>query len=52
MIITKRGENNSIINRIVTVRHEKRGWLVCDISGEGEFKNPRMTPYNTQPKRR
>ena len=52
MIITKRGEQNSIINRLVTVRHEKRGWLVCDISGPAEFKNPRMTPFNTTPKRR
>jgi hypothetical protein len=52
MIITKRGENNSIVNRIVTVRHEKKGWLVCDISGEGVFKNPSFAPMNTTPKRR
>lgn len=44
VIISKRGDNNSIINRIVTVRHEKKGWMVCDVSGPGEFKNPRMVP--------
>ncbi len=45
VIISKRGENNSTIHRIVTVRHEKKGWMVCDVSGPAEFKSPRMTPY-------
>ncbi len=47
VIISKNGENNSRINRIVTVRHEKKGWMVCDVSGPAEFKNPRMTPNRT-----
>jgi hypothetical protein len=50
MIVGKRGQN-SYITRLITVRHEKRGWLVCDISGPAEIKNPTMTPYG-QPKRK
>ena len=34
--------------RSITVRHEKRGWKVCDISGESEFKNPGDAPIDTE----
>ena len=40
-------QNPSRFTRLITVRHEKRGWLVCDISGESEFKNPRMMPVQS-----
>jgi hypothetical protein len=48
VIISKR-DRNATINRVVTVRHEKGGWKVCDVSGPGTFKNPVMPGYG-QPK--
>jgi hypothetical protein len=51
VIVSKRGPNNSMVHRIITVRHERKGWGVNDVSGPGEFKNPRMVPYGA-PKRR
>ena len=51
MIVSKRGKNGSYISRLITVRHEKRGWLVCDISGPAEFKNPN-NQFSNQPRRK
>jgi len=42
IILRKTGQNNSWYTRMITVRKEKKGWGVCDISGVGEFKSPRM----------
>ncbi len=42
VILQKSGENGSYIRRKVTVRHEKKGWGVMDISGESVFKMPGM----------
>jgi len=38
VVIQKRAENGAIIGRRVTVRREKKGWGVVDISGPSEFK--------------
>jgi hypothetical protein len=46
VIIRKTGQNNSIITRHVVVRHEKKGWGVCDVSGPQELK-----PLGAIPKR-
>jgi len=38
VVIQKRAENGAVVGRRVTVRHEKKGWGVVDISGPQEFK--------------
>jgi len=38
VVIQKRAENGSVLGRRVTVRHEKKGWGVVDITGPSEFK--------------
>ncbi len=43
-------QRNARISRVITVRHEKGGWKVCDISGEGVFKNPAVLKPYGQPK--
>jgi hypothetical protein len=42
VVLQKSGKNNSYITRKITVRHEKKGWGVMDISGPAEFKTPGM----------
>jgi len=39
---TGTGQSNTRIHRVVTVRHEKKGWGVLDISGPAEIKGFRM----------
>jgi hypothetical protein len=51
VLLRKQGQNNSWTTRVVTVRHEKKGWGVLDISGVGEYKTPGFTKMG-QPKRR
>jgi hypothetical protein len=51
VVLRKQGANNSWTTRVVTVRHEKKGWGVLDISGVGEYKNPGFSKMG-QPKRR
>jgi hypothetical protein len=43
IIITK-PEGTSIMRRTITMRHEKAGWKVLDISGEGEIEKPIIMP--------
>jgi hypothetical protein len=38
VIIQKPGKNGAFFRRLVTVRHEKKGWGVFDIGPETEFK--------------
>jgi len=40
IILSKRGDNNSMKSIVVYVRREKKGWGVCDISLPAELKNP------------
>jgi hypothetical protein len=41
--ITK-AEPTSLLRRTITMRHEKSGWKVQDISGEGELQKPLIIP--------
>jgi len=41
-ITVTKAEKNSILRRTITMRHEKAGWKVLDISGQGEIKSPIM----------
>ncbi len=43
-------KQNARITRLITVRHEKSGWKVCDVSGPGVYKNPAMMRRSGQPK--
>jgi hypothetical protein len=45
------GTTNSWTTRVVTVRHEKKGWGVLDISGPSDFRTPGFSKMG-QPKRR
>ncbi len=47
---TDKERNNARVTRVITVRHEKGGWKVCDVSGESVFLNPyrpknKATPF-------
>jgi len=44
VILTKPGQNGSILRRTITVRKEKAGWKVVDISGQGELEKPSLIP--------
>jgi hypothetical protein len=40
--IAKSGQRGSYFNRTITVRREKAGWKVVDVSGQREFQAPAM----------
>jgi hypothetical protein len=44
VVLQKASSNGSYIRRKVTVRHEKKGWGVLDITGPSEFKMPGARP--------
>jgi len=46
VILRKAGQNGAYFQRKVTVRHEKKGWGVLDISGPSEFKSMGGRPLN------
>jgi hypothetical protein len=46
VILRKAGQNGAYFQRKVTVRHEKKGWGVLDISGPSEFRSMRPRPLN------
>jgi hypothetical protein len=48
VILGKRLPNGRYLQRTVTVRHEKKGWGVLDISGEEVFKPLSVPPRNRQ----
>jgi hypothetical protein len=43
-ILMKPGKNGSRLVRTITARHEKKGWKVVDISGQGELEKPLLIP--------
>jgi hypothetical protein len=44
VLLRKANANNAgWSTRLVVVRHEKKGWGVCDVLGEAVYKSPRMT---------
>jgi hypothetical protein len=43
-IIIRKPEGTSMMQRTITMRHEKAGWKVQDISGEGEIEKPIIVP--------
>jgi hypothetical protein len=43
-IIIRKPEGTSMMQRTITMRHEKAGWKVLDISGEGEIEKPIVVP--------
>jgi hypothetical protein len=44
VMLMKPGKNGSRLIRTITARHEKAGWKVVDISGQGELENPSLIP--------
>jgi hypothetical protein len=44
LILAKAGKNGSQLLRTIHTRHEKAGWKVVDISGQGELERPIMIP--------
>jgi len=52
IIIGKQGEKGEYFTRTITVRKEKAGWKVADISGQREFEKPLNTRGNTRPRGR
>jgi len=42
IIVGKAGQKGEILQRTITVRIEKSGWKVVDISGEGKLERPIM----------
>jgi hypothetical protein len=40
IIIGKNGQKGEQLTRTITVRKEKAGWKVCDVSGQREFEKP------------
>ena len=44
VMLMKPGKNGSRLIRTITARHEKAGWKVVDISGQGELENPILIP--------
>jgi hypothetical protein len=52
---TDKAKNNARITRLITVRHEKGGWKVMDVSGEsvykmGGFSRPGQTTFKSNTK--
>ena len=43
-IIVSRAEGTSQFHRTITLRKEKAGWKVCDVSGPREIQRPIMMP--------
>jgi hypothetical protein len=43
-IVVTRPAGNGVMRRTLTMRHEKAGWKVQDISGEGELAKPILVP--------
>jgi uncharacterized lipoprotein YmbA len=43
-IIVTKPEGTSVMRRTITMRHEKAGWKVQDISGQGEIEKPIVMP--------
>jgi hypothetical protein len=43
-IILTKNEGTSVMSRTLTMRHEKAGWKILDISGEREFEKPISMP--------
>jgi hypothetical protein len=43
-ILLSKTDGKVILRRTLTMRHEKAGWKVQDISGEGELGSPIITP--------
>jgi hypothetical protein len=48
VVLRKAGQNGGYFQRSVTVRHEKKGWGVLDITGAEEFKSMSVRPRNRQ----
>ncbi len=44
IILRKAGGNGAFLQRTITVRKEKAGWKVVDISGEGKLEKPIVMP--------
>ena len=44
VMLMKPGKDGSRLIRTITARHEKAGWKVVDISGQGELENPILIP--------
>lgn len=44
IILGKPGKNGESYRRVITVRHEKAGWKVVDISGQGTIEKPIVMP--------
>jgi len=44
IILMKPGVNGARLIRTITARHEKAGWKVVDISGQGELEKPILIP--------
>jgi hypothetical protein len=52
-IVIRKNEGTTSYQRVITVRKERKGWGVLDISGPGEIKQPRMVyPRTRTPARR
>ena len=49
VILQKRGDAGNTFQRTVTVRHEKKGWGVLDVSGAREFKALNAMPRRKRP---
>ncbi len=49
VILQKRGDKGNTFQRTVTVRHEKKGWGVLDVSGAREFKALNAMPRRKRP---
>jgi hypothetical protein len=43
-VVIRKPEGTSTMQRTITMRHEKAGWKVMDISGEGEIEKPIIMP--------
>ncbi len=43
--IDKQTDDGGILRRTLTVRKEKKGWGVMDVTGQTEFKGMSMTPW-------
>ncbi len=52
VMLSKRGDNNSIQRVTITARREKKGWGVCDISGVQTLKSPRFGPVRSNSSKR
>jgi hypothetical protein len=43
-VVVTRPEGNGVVRHMITMRHEKAGWKVQDISGEGKLTKPIFVP--------